>query len=257
MPEIDDLKKQYLDYDSEFLLEMRARGELLVPEAHHAIEDILRERNERIPPLPSKPIILKREDLIAAPPKRADSRPGRVLKGLFVIAMLAFAIVLGAILAHTALGIVGAVVFGVYFLARAMRREAMSAADRAVEDEGLTEIMVCAANGDLTRIEELVNYGAEVNVESSKGDTPLMLAARNNHANVVRYLLTAGASPNTVSHSAHQTASDLLAGRDTTARTAIDMARSLGHSEVVKVFEEHMAQAASEASPSHAFQHTR
>jgi hypothetical protein len=97
MPEIRDLKRQYLDYDSEFLLEMRARGDLLVPEAHRAIEDILRERGKPIPPLPSKPIILKTEDLIASSPKKAKSRFARILYGLIMVSMVMFAIFVGTL----------------------------------------------------------------------------------------------------------------------------------------------------------------
>lgn len=51
-------KEQFDNYTSEVLLEKRALGDELDAEAHKAIEEIFAERNEYLPAIPSKPIIV-------------------------------------------------------------------------------------------------------------------------------------------------------------------------------------------------------
>ena len=55
-------------------------------------------------------------------------------------------------------------------------------------------MMICAANGELNRIKELVAFGVEVNAQSSLGTSALMYAVKNNHIAVVDFLLEVGAN---------------------------------------------------------------
>jgi hypothetical protein len=50
MTGITDFKQQYSDYTSEYLLELRARGDLMVPNAQRAVEELLAERGELVVP---------------------------------------------------------------------------------------------------------------------------------------------------------------------------------------------------------------
>ncbi|MEM1442782.1 MAG: ankyrin repeat domain-containing protein [Verrucomicrobiota bacterium] len=66
-------------------------------------------------------------------------------------------------------------------------------------DEGVTDMMRAAKEGDLAAIERLVSSGSDVNEKSAYSWTPLMFAAREGHTEVVRALLDAGAKVDHVS----------------------------------------------------------
>lgn len=74
--------------------------------------------------------------------------------------------------------------------------------------------------GDLTRIGQLINQGADVNVQTPEGNTILMWAAQNGHANIVQILLNRGADVN------HQ---------NTSGSTALMSAAQRGHAEIVQM----------------------
>jgi ankyrin repeat protein len=117
-------------------------------------------------------------------------------------------------------------------VAKWLRRQTLSSDEKAREDEekkiadeGLTEMMVCAANGDLVRIRELVSYGVNVDDRSASGTTALMYAARNNHLAVVEFLLSSGA--------------DKFKKTDKNS-TASDIARKHGHLEIAAFMEKYV-----------------
>lgn len=55
---MSDFKKQFSDLTSEYLLQLRARGDDLSDEAHQAIEEIFSERGEHLPAKPKSPIFV-------------------------------------------------------------------------------------------------------------------------------------------------------------------------------------------------------
>ena len=85
-----DYKTQFADYSSEYLLEKRALGDELHPDAHKAIEEIMAERGEKIP----KSKTLPEEVVVKRSPKKTNwisrnwvwlaSIPVVVLLGRFV-----------------------------------------------------------------------------------------------------------------------------------------------------------------------------
>jgi ankyrin repeat protein len=58
---------------------------------------------------------------------------------------------------------------------------------------GQTPLCAAIVKGDLETVKKFIEYGADVN-QSSDGVTPLMLAARFNHVEIVKLLLEKGAS---------------------------------------------------------------
>ena len=59
-----------------------------------------------------------------------------------------------------------------------------------------SELFYAAGGGDLPRAKAAIEAGANPNVrEDEREDTPLMRAAANSHAKMVRYLLDHGADP--------------------------------------------------------------
>jgi uncharacterized protein len=60
---------------------------------------------------------------------------------------------------------------------------------------GLTALLYAARDGCLSCVEELLDAGADVNVPTPEGVTPLMLALDNDHNDVAKRLLDRGANP--------------------------------------------------------------
>jgi len=83
--------------------------------------------------------------------------------------------------------------------------------------------MLCAADANLERIRELVEYGGDVNARSNTGTTALMYAAGNNHLAIVKFLLAAGANPKLMSDK---------------KSTAAEIARKFGHLEIAEYLEQ-------------------
>jgi len=50
------IKEEYQEYTSDYLLELRARGEHLSEERQQVIEEIFAERKEKLPEMPSEPV---------------------------------------------------------------------------------------------------------------------------------------------------------------------------------------------------------
>eukprot|EP01135_Chromosphaera_perkinsii_P000439 Nk52_evm9s89 gene=Nk52_evmTU9s89 len=72
-------------------------------------------------------------------------------------------------------------------------------------------IALCAAISSVGCCERLVKFGADVNTETSAGETPIFGAVRNENVEMVRFLINSGASVNVVnkfnSSPAHEAAS--------------------------------------------------
>lgn len=221
---MNDFKKQFSDLTSEYLLQLRARGDGLSDEAHQAIEEIFTERGERLPAKPKTSIFIANN---GAP----TSGTGKFSKSATLIILGLLGLVMAKAFAHTWVGVLITVGVVIYFVANWFRRQKLTPAQREREDnekkaeeEGLTEIMVCAANGNLDRIRELVEYGGDVNTRSLSGTTALMYAARNNHLAIVDFLISAGADPKLKSDK---------------KSTAMDIAKKFGHLEIAARLEQH------------------
>ena len=215
--DVEYFKERFKNIESSYLLQRRAHGEELAPNAHIAIEQILSERGETFPPIPQKPIDIT----IANEPRR----------GKFAvfgwIAFILLGTAMGRAFEHTLAGTAIALCLTIYYVCVWIRRQMLSKEKRAAEDdarraenEGLNEMMKCAANGDVKRIVELVAYGVNVNTTTSSGTTALMYAARNGHSTVVQYLLENGA--------------DRDIKTDKGSR-ALDFAKKFNHSAVVSL----------------------
>lgn len=212
--------EQFRNLSTESLLEKRALGpDGLIPEAHAAVEYLLRERGVPIPPMPSRPIPV---DASAVEPNRSVlARNAVLIVGALVVAAVArqFAV--------TWVGLLFAAAVGVYLIIEWVRRQSLSESKRGAEDalrqaerEGLTELMQSAAAGDLARVKELLAYGTNVNAVSAIGSTALMYAAKNGHAAVAQCLISAGADTSI---------------RTKVGNSALDLARKAGHEEVVRL----------------------
>src|SRR5262245_48464482 len=89
-------------------------------------------------------------------------------------------------------------------------------------EENLNEqLLEAARTGNLQRVQELLNKGADIQTKNKYGTTPLFFAAAKGHLEVARFLLEKGADPNQ---------KDTFYGS-----TAIEWAAQEGHFDVVKL----------------------
>lgn len=181
-------KEVFVNYSSETLLAKRALGADLSDEAHKAIEEIFAERGEKLPQKPSKPILLD------APETKGD----KTLRHIGILVFSFGAAVLAKILINSWLIFPIAIICTIYYALKWAPHNSRTL-ENQIENEGLTEIMICAANGELSRIKELVSFGIDVNSRSKLGTSALMYAVKNNHREVVEFLLAAGADANLTS----------------------------------------------------------
>lgn len=91
------------------------------------------------------------------------------------------------------------------------------------KDSELGCLEIAAQQGYLDIVQLLVAAGADINVRSFRGHTPLRIAARNGRVDVVNYCLSKGAEVNTQ-------------GED--GATPLEHAASKGHLEIVKLLVE-------------------
>ncbi len=219
-------KDMFADFTSEHLLEKRALGNDLSDEAHKAIEAIFAERGEDLPPRPLRPVSISEPRASTGKSAGYFRSAGLILLGLMVMGI-------SKQLAHTWVGVVIALCLGGYALFEWQRKSSLTPDERSAEEneqkveaDGLNELMISAADGDLVRVKELVSFGADVNARSISGTTALMYAVRNNHIPVVQFLLSASADVNATS---------------TKASTAISIARKFGHDELASLLEKYGA----------------
>lgn len=209
--------EQFRELSTEYLLERRALGEDgLVADAHRAIELVLGERGVDVPPMPARPIFVSSDD--AVPLRSHIARNAVLVAGALVAVGVAKA------LAVTWVGLLFSAAIAIALLVDWLRRQSLPESERDEEDfvrqaerDGVSELMQSAATGDLTRVGELVAYGANVNARSRIGSTALMYAAKNNHVQVVQLLLGARADPTARTHK---------------GSTAADLALKAGHVEI-------------------------
>lgn len=192
------MKEEFSRLSSEYLLERRALGDELSDEAHAVIEDVFRERGEPLPPRPKAPIVSTKADRDGRGASSSSSL-SRNVAGV-VLALVAGGI--GKSIGHSWIGLLITAAILLYLVADWLRKSSLSPEQQEQEknqkiasEEGLTELMTSAADGDVSRVRDLLNYGHRPNARSSSGSTALMYAVRNDHAEVVRILLAAGADP--------------------------------------------------------------
>ena len=216
---MNNFKETFSQYTSDHLLEKRALGDGLAIEAHLAIEEIFAERCEFLPPRPIKPVNLK----LNSQPK--NSKFSKTIQIIGALLVMVFATTI-AKLTPIPWGFVitGAVIC--YFLIYWIRKNNLTKEqatkeeeDKKAEEEGILELMLVSANGDLVRVIELLNFGADVNVRSNNNSTALMFAARNNYLDIVKLLVKNGADIN---------------AKNDKGSTAISIANAYGHQSVVE-----------------------
>ena len=145
---MNDYKAIFNNYSSETLLQKRALGSELADAAHLAIEEIFKERGESLPPRPTKPI-----EAAEIQVKRKRSGGDKFL-GMVVLLL---ALVVIKTLSKT-FGLLILACYVPYWIFNWFRQRGLTASELArereieqIEKEGLTELMVCAANGDVHR----------------------------------------------------------------------------------------------------------
>ena len=123
-----------------------------------------------------------------------------------------------------------------------------------------SDLRSAAQKGNLKEVISLLGKGADVNSKNMNGSFALMMAALNNHPEVVKYLLSQGADINARDNHEYTTLIHLAghgdikilkllleSGADVNAKndlglTALDVAESFQHSDVVNLLKKYRAQ---------------
>lgn len=209
-----DLQETYERFSTDHLLAQRSLGPELAPEAHSVIEQIMISRGVQPPAIPQK----------AVPTDcKVNPSPSRTRIAINLTLGLA-ALFLVKCLGHTWLGVLLCLLTCTIEIALWIRRRNMDPekreADRAArkaETEGLSDLMIAAAKGDIHRVTDLLNYGANPNQQSQIGSTALMYAVKNGHADIVKALLNSGAR---------------IDAKTTRGSTVLDLAIQHGHQDI-------------------------
>lgn len=214
----NDLKAQYDEYTTEHLLQLRARGDGLVDEAHEVIEEIMQGRGESVPPRPKSPVFQQKSS-------NQNLDILRLLGGalaLFCANVIARLLKVNLLLAFIVSFIVIAYLLYGWNKKRKSSPEeaARKAALAKIGTDGFTELMFYASEGNLDRVQDLVNYTSEINAQDNQGGTALMYASKNGHESVVEFLLKSKANP-------------ML--RTKAGSTASDFAKREGHEQVISL----------------------
>jgi ankyrin repeat protein len=145
-----------------------------------------------------------------------------------VVAQVAF----GTLLYPVSILVVGALLLYYQAKRRAVRASDVSDPDefeKAADALGLDEVSRASANGDATRLADLLNYGLAVDRTDRDGADCLMYAAMNGHADCVQLLLDKGANPTLKTHK---------------GSTAVQLAENGGFASIAKQIEDAAAKAA-------------
>ncbi len=175
---------------SEWLLAARGRGPEHNLDTHAAIESEMLSRGLIVPPIPKHPVrrVVK------------NTWKHRILISIATVLFVLIAVivpkfgVMASILLILVVGVV-AFVWGQIngkTLPSPLSNEERAALDKGMKD-GVTELMISAASGNVERTVELINYGAHVNDVTKNGLTPLMYAAGSGQAPTYLALLNHGA----------------------------------------------------------------
>lgn len=217
-----DYKESFESYASDYLLKKRALGDELDEAAHRAIEEIFNERGESLPPRPSKPVMVN-----------AGAKSNGIFKMTSLLLLVLVSMVLSKMVASTWIGLLVMAAVVVYIVYDWFRKRSLTPEQREVEktkkqadDQGLSELMLASAEGNMQRVQDLLNYGVEINATSLSRSTALMYAVRNNHLNVAKALIDAGA--------------DINAKSDKKS-TALSIAKKFGHSEIASYLKQKQA----------------
>lgn len=220
---MNEMKDRFKDYASEYLLELRARGDDLSEQAHSAIEEIFNERNEAIPPRPKQAVAVENRNKAMISAKNSAMRFTILFLGVLLFGA-------GKVFAHTYAGIVIAIICaGYYFWSKNKKSKLtpeeieVAKNEKITKSESLTELMICSAEGRIERMKELLDYGNDPNTRSNSGSTALMYAARNNQNKAVEFLLTRGANP---------------ALKNNTEKTALDLAIQFNLAESIAILQQ-------------------
>jgi len=201
-----------------WLLDQRSRASKYNSATHAAIESEMRRRGMPVPPIP-----------FAA----ADVRPLRGWKFAVLFIVLAMIINFVGELSARAVSkewgpigsIATALILIVVYLVHRFRQSAFyrtpaGQRSRAMDvgtKRGVTELMIAAADGDLVRTIDLLNYGASIDETTKSGLTALMYASASGQFNACSLLLWHGADSSR---------------RSAAGKTAGDIARARGHAEI-------------------------
>ena len=217
-----DYKESFESYASDYLLKKRALGDELDEAAHRAIEEIFTERGESLPPRPSKPVMVN-----------SGVKSIGIFKVTSLLLIVLVSMVLSKMVAHTWAGLLVIAAVVVYVVFDWFRKRSLTPDQREAEktqkqadDEGLNELMLASADGNIQRVQDLLNYGVDINATSLSRSTALMYAVRNNHLDVAKALIDAGA--------------DINAKSDKKS-TALSIANKFGHSEMASYLKQKQA----------------
>jgi N-acetylmuramoyl-L-alanine amidase len=86
--------------------------------------------------------------------------------------------------------------------------------------EGITPLFIASQKGHTEIVKLLLEKGAQVDVKDTEGTTPLFIASQKGHTEIVKLLLEKGAQ---------------VDAKDTEGTTPLDAASSKGHTEIVKL----------------------
>lgn len=190
-----------------WLMEKRGLGPKLSSSTHHRIEqELLRRDIADIPPIPTLPVILDK-------PLSATR-----LKYVFVFLIVFFTTTVISALVNASGG-VASVIFSIfcitaYFLLKKPKEDERSGALRKGRSNGVTELMLVAADGDVSRARDLLNYGVAIDDATKSGLTALMYASANGQKEMCNLLLEYKADKTRCSKS---------------GKNAADIAREKGH----------------------------
>jgi Asp-tRNA(Asn)/Glu-tRNA(Gln) amidotransferase C subunit len=206
---MSELENNYQKFTNEELLKRRALGEDgLSKEAHKVIEKILNERGVKYQAIPKKAV------------ENSSIKENKKSKTGFIVA-----IVLGFVLIQTFVGnqYKHQIAFGyiaVIALFLLVKKMASKKDESQVGNDGFTELMKCCVEGDLKRVEEILNYSDQLNAVDGKGTTALMYAIANKHNDIARLLIMRGADKSIKTNS---------------GKTAIYFAEKFNNKEIIKL----------------------
>ena len=192
---------EFSNYDTSYLLTLRAKGPELADNAHAAIEKIAAERGENLPPIPTQYIDLKSKN---------NSKKRGGIFSFFSTALTIILVLVGLVLAKVIskeiavsfplVGITCLLGYLGFLIYKKVNKKNLTTEkinqlnwEKTIKEKHLTELITCAADGNIIRVKELLEYGADVNERAIDGSTALMYAIRNEHADIVEYLLGKGA----------------------------------------------------------------